>query len=138
MINQKNLKIFNKIYDKTYNEVVKFMVCKCSNMDDVNDIVQEVYLSLYKKLAKLEKIENINSYILGIIKNKINKYYGFLYKFKTLSLNRKKDTDEFFQNIPSNIDIEKITLENIDLEIIWKELKKKKIIIQKIFYLYYN
>lgn len=139
MIDQVNLKKFNEIYDKTYNNVLKFVVCKCSNMEDVNDIVQEIYIALYKKITEDYDIQNIDSYILGIAKNKINKHYGLLYKFKKLSLNNHDDDElELIENIPSNVDIESITIKDVDLEIIWKQLKKKKLIIQKIFYLYYN
>ncbi len=139
MIDQISLEKFNEIYDKTYNNVLKFVVCKCSNMDDVNDIVQEIYIELYKKLMKANDIQNIDSYILGIAKNKINKHYGLLYKFKMLSLNSHDVKEqEIIENIPSDIDVEDITIKVIDLEIVWKELRKKKLIVQKIFYLYYN
>lgn len=139
MIDQISLEKFNEIYDKTYNNVLKFVVCKCSNMDDVNDIVQEIYIELYKKLMIANDIQNIDSYILGIAKNKINKHYGLLYKFKMLSLNSHDVKEqEIIDNIPSDIDVEDITIKAIDLEIVWKELRKKKLIVQKIFYLYYN
>lgn len=139
MIDQENLKKFNEIYDRTYNNVLKFVVCKCSNMEDVNDIVQEIYVELYRKIQKINDIQNIESYIMGIAKNKVNKHYGLLYRFKTLSLNSKEDnTLELINNIPSDIDIENIVIKDIDVEIIWEQLKKKKTIIQKIFYLYYN
>ena len=139
MIDQISLEKFNEIFDKTYNNVLKFVVCKCSNMDDVNDIVQEIYIELYKKLMIANDIQNIDSYILGIAKNKINKHYGLLYKFKMLSLNSHDVKEqEIIDNIPSDIDVEDITIKAIDLEIVWKELRKKKLIVQKIFYLYYN
>ncbi len=139
MIDQISLEKFNEIYDKTYNNVLKFVVCKCSNMNDVNDIVQEIYIELYKKLMKANDIQNIDSYILGIAKNKINKHYGLLYKFKMLSLNSHDVKEqEIIENIPSDIDVEDITIKAMDLEIVWKELRKKKLIVQKIFYLYYN
>lgn len=139
MIDQISLEKFNEIFDKTYNNVLKFVVCKCSNMDDVNDIVQEIYIELYKKLMKANDIQNIDSYILGIAKNKINKHYGILYKFKMLSLNSHDVKEqEIIENIPSDIDVEDITIKAMDLEIVWKELRKKKLIVQKIFYLYYN
>ncbi len=139
MIDQISLEKFNEIFDKTYNNVLKFVVCKCSNMDDVNDIVQEIYIELYKKLMKANDIQNIDSYILGIAKNKINKHYGLLYKFKMLSLNSHDVKEqEIIENIPSDIDVEDITIKAMDLEIVWKELRNKKLIVQKIFYLYYN
>ena len=55
MIDQLYLEQFNKIYDKTYDKVLRFIVCKCSNMEDVNDIIQEVYLDFFNALIK-EKI----------------------------------------------------------------------------------
>ena len=38
---------FNEVYDKTYDAVVKYVVCKCNNIDDVNDIIQDIYIALY-------------------------------------------------------------------------------------------
>ncbi len=139
MINQINLQKFESIYDKTYKNVLKFVICECSNMSDVNDIIQEVYIEVYKKINVNDDIKNIEAYIIGIAKNKIKKYYRLLYKFKTLSLNKENDREEeFVDNIPSDIDIEKIIIKTDDLEIIWKFLRKQKLVIQKIFYLYYE
>lgn len=139
MINQLNLKIFEDIYDKTYNNVLKYVVCECANISDVNDILQEIYLELYKKIDMIDEIENIEAYLRGIARNKIKKYYSLLYKIKNLSLNREnKREEEFMDNIPSSIDIEKMVIRDIDIEIIWQYLKKKKSIIGKIFFLYYK
>ena len=52
MIDQLSLKQFDKIYEKTYKYVLKYIVCKCSNMEDVNDIIQETYLELYNAIVK--------------------------------------------------------------------------------------
>lgn len=139
MITKVNLKEFDKIYDKTYNQTLKYIICKCSNIEDVNDIIQETYLELYKAINNQKEIDDHDKYIIGIAKNKIKKYYNLLYKIKTISLFTSKDNDlELIHNIKSNIDIENIIIKNIDKEIIWNYLKSKKIIIQKIFYLYYE
>ena len=50
MITKVNLKQFNEIYNKTYNQTLKYIICKCSNIEDVNDIIQETYLELYKAI----------------------------------------------------------------------------------------
>lgn len=139
MIDQSNLKQFNSIYNKTYNQVLKYIVCRCSNMEDVNDILQETYLETYKVIVKVKDIEEIDKYILGIAKNKIRKHYSLLYKIKTISIFNAKNEDlELLDTIKSDIDIEKIVLNSSDIETIWNYLKTKKIIIQKIFYLYYE
>ena len=60
MINQKNLEQFNRIYDESYDNTLKFIVCKCSNMEDVNDIIQEetTYKGRYEKYC--EGLEEVN------------------------------------------------------------------------------
>ena len=131
MIDQHNLNKFNEIYNKTYNLVVKYVVCKCNNIDDVNDIIQDIYIALYKQLQKNNNIENINQYVIGIAKNKINRYYGLSYKIKNLF------TKTEINNLKNNTDIEKNIIDKDKLEKIWRYLKNKNIIIFKIFYLYY-
>lgn len=139
MIDQNNLKQFNKIYNKTYNYVLKYIICKCSNIEDVNDIIQETYFELYNILIKEKNIDDYNKYLIGIAKNKIKKHYKLIYKIKTISLFTQKDNNlDLIDTIKDDIDIEKIIIDTNDLELIWNYLKKKKIIIQKIFYLYYN
>ena len=45
---QKELEKFEEIYKKTYDVTLKYIICKCSNLEDVNDIIQEIYIELYK------------------------------------------------------------------------------------------
>lgn len=139
MLDAPSLKQFNKIYDDTYNKVLKYIICKCSNIEDVNDIIQETYLEVYKSLIKEKNIDNFDNYIIGIAKNKIKKHYSIFYKIKTISLFESKDDNiELLDNIESNVNIEQIVLNTSNKEFIWNYLKKKKIIIQRIFYLYYE
>ena len=139
MINKLNLEKFNDIYNKTYNKILKYVVCKCSNMDDVNDILQDIYIEVYNVLNKGKSINDFDKYIIGIAKNKVKKYYGLLYKIKIISLFNNENNDlKILDSIKSDINIEEIILKDCDIERIWQYLKNKKIIIQKIFYLYYE
>ncbi len=90
----------------------------------------------------LKKINNKNmskSYVMGICKHKIKDYYRFKYKTKIISLfNKVNDTElELLDNISLDIDIEKDIITKEDIAFIWNYLKKKNVIISKIFYLYY-
>ena len=138
MINQINLKKFEGIYNKTYHKILKYIILNCSNIEDVNDIIQETYLELYNVILKEKDINNYEHYLYGIAKNKIKKHYHMLYKIKTISLFSNKDDIDLIDTIKSEIDIEKIIIKTSNVELIWEYLKKKKIIIQKIFYLYYQ
>ena len=68
-------KEFKKIYENTYQMLLKFVVINCYNFDDVNDIVQDTYVEALNKIKKGIKIQNINSYLCGIAKNIIKRFY---------------------------------------------------------------
>lgn len=135
MINQETLKEFNTLYEKTYNDVLKYIVCKCSNIADAEDILQNVYVEVYKKLLKKEDISK--TYLIGITKNKVKDYYRFRYKQKIISFFEKEEKT-LLDAIPSDVDIEKSMFLKYDTECVWKYLKKKKAIVSKIFYLYFH
>lgn len=137
MIDQEALKTFDELYNETYSNVLRYVVINCSNAEDIRDIVQNVYLELLHVLNKRKKINDYVSYIIGITKNKVNEYYRFKYKVKFIDLFSKKEDINLLENVPDKIDLEDIVIRNEDMSFIWEFLKNKKIIIFKIFYLYY-
>ena len=114
-----------EIYNETYNDILKYVVIHAKSLDDVNDLIQNIYLSLFKKIKANHNIENVNAYLFGIAKNEINKYYRFKYKINLVSIFSKKENMELIDTLKSDIDY------------VWKYLLKKKEIIQKVFFLYY-
>ena len=126
---------FNKIYNDTYQDIVKYVVCSCKKIDDVSDIVQNIYLEVLKTLKKKEIDKN---YLMGIAKHKIKDYYRFRYRKKEISIDKKDDDNiTFYDKIPSDIDISNNFIISNDIDKVWKYLKRKSILISKIFYLYY-
>ena len=136
MIDQETLKQFDLLYENTYFDVSKYVVCKCSKPDDVEDILQNIYLSVFK--AIISKSDITKTYIMGIARHKINDYYRFKYKEKIISLFSSKDDFEAINEIQSDIDIEASLLDKYDTDFVWEYLKSKKVIIFKVFYLYFN
>ena len=126
---------FNKIYNDTYQDIVKYVVCSCKKIDDVSDIVQNIYLEVLKKINKKEINKN---YLMGIAKHKIKDYYRFRYRKKEISIDKEDDDNiTFYDKIPSDIDISNSFIISSDIDKVWKYLKRKSILISKIFYLYY-
>ena len=69
MTGQLNLYKFNKIYDKTHLDLLKYVIIKCHNINDTSDIIQETYLELWNILSKKELSDiNIKSYLIGLIR----------------------------------------------------------------------
>lgn len=140
MASQSNLKKFNNIYDKTYSDILKYVIIKCHNVNDANDIIQEVYLEFWKILNKKDIDEsNIKSFLIGIAINKIKKHYTIIQKIKTISIFDKNEKDiELIDNLSDSINIEDIIIQKNDWVQIWDHIKSKKNQnIPKIFYLFY-
>lgn len=135
MIIENTLNTFDDIYKKTYDKVLKYVVLNCKNAEDVSDIVQNIYLELLKKINANYIFNNEISYVIGIAKNKVNEYYRFKYRVNIVSL-LKKDEDTN-HDIPDDFDLQEDFIKNEDIKFVWNYLKNKKVIIFKIFYLYY-
>lgn len=127
------LENFEDIYNDTYERVLRYIICNCYNIQDVNDIVQETYLELYKLLQKKKMIEldNHYNYIIGIAKKRIQKHYG-----KT-SKNISLDNENYYAELPADIDVELDIINKLNAEKVWKFIKQKDILVVKVFYLYY-
>ena len=136
MINQEILNQFDMLYEATYFDVSKYVICKCSKPDDVEDILQNIYLAVFKAILNNNKVTK--TYIMGIAKNKVNDYYRFRYKEKIISLLSRKEDLDTIDTIPAEIDIETNMLDKFDTELVWKYLKNKKVIVFKVFYLYFK
>lgn len=124
---------FQEIYHDTFLDISKYVVCKCSNISDVSDILQNIYLDVYRVVLKGKDVSK--AYVVGIAKNKVRDYYRFSLKHFCYSLSRKEECD--FLEIPDTVDISSSVSTRYDVERVWKYLKKKPVVISKIFYLYY-
>ena len=128
---------FEKIYKETYEYLLKFIVIKCYNINDVNDIIQDTYLELYKILKKNKKqISNMNSFICGISINIIKRYYSK--KNKILVLPNNDEEKEITNIIPDDFNIEEDMINKDNVQRIWNYIESKDIHTIKIFYLYFR
>lgn len=131
-------KDFEQIYRQTYNKLIRYIVVKCNNIDDINDILQETYMELLKKIRKRKnlEIENINNFIYGIANNIIKRHFHKkkLEKIVYLYSNDEEDTP---LDIEDTFDLEQdfITKENVDR--VWQYINTKDLLTTKVIYLYF-
>ena len=65
---------FNKLKYSQFSFIKCFIIIKTSNINEVNDIIQETYLELWNILKRrVLREENLNSFMIGIANNKIKK-----------------------------------------------------------------
>lgn len=127
-------KLFNELYEETFDEISKYVICSCSDINDINDIIQNIYMDIFKIINK-DNYDLLNkSYIKAIARNKIKDYYRQSYKEKVVSLFTKETIEEYQDE---KIDIEKYIVTKYDINKVWKYLKNKPQL-AKIFYLYFD
>lgn len=124
---------FEFLYNNTYKSILKYTICHCRNLEDVNDIIQDTYTDLYQAISKKKHIDlnNAESYIIGIAKNKIKGHYSYL------RINYQIETDNLVLVDDNEIDIEKDLITKDNILQVWNYLKSKNNITARIFYLYY-
>ena len=68
MIDQKHA--FTQLYEETYDDILKYIITHCSNIEDANEILQDTYLDFYRALKKGKIILDNRSYLFAIAKKK--------------------------------------------------------------------
>lgn len=67
---------FETVYDETILDVTRYTVSKCGRLDDVQDVVQNVYTAFYRRLlAKGIDIHDVKAYLIKICKNELTHFY---------------------------------------------------------------
>ena len=133
MVNEK----FEEIYKNTYNYLLRFVVIKCYNFDDINDIIQDTYTELYKIMKRnYKKIDNYNSFICGIANNIIKRHYSK--KNKVLIFQSSNYDNDILPEIPDDFDLVQDLINKENVEKVWDYIKSKDLNTFKIFYLYFG
>lgn len=132
---------FNEQYEQYYNNVVRFVVSKCSDIQDVQDIVQGVFVELYSIIQSkgINYISNMEAMLIKIAKNKLYRHYSLIDRLKIkLSRTSTEDVIDNAINIElSDIDINEQVDNSIMVERIWSIIRLKSKDTQKVFYMYY-
>lgn len=134
---------FEKIYEETYEDLLKYIVVRCGRIDEIHDILQNTYTAFYRRIMSKGSadIENPRAYLMRLAKHEIGRQYGIF------ALHRKhvpifsQDAEENFENLERELSMESedftLLLENSDAaERILQELKKEETV-WKIFVLYF-
>lgn len=130
--------LFETIYEKTKESTFRFIAARCYDLNDIDDIFQNVYLSVYDALQKRDKdIPNIEAFVILIAKRELFKYYGLIKRIKALARQ-----DGYFENTdppdPDTLNIEDTIIDRELLDNIAALISKKSLATQKIFLLYYR
>jgi RNA polymerase sigma-70 factor (ECF subfamily) len=143
MIDQNVTTFFNKIYDETYRKTLLYVTSKCGSIDDIPDILQEIYIEVYSVTVKkgIDYVKNAEAFVMQLTKTKLYKHYAFAQKLKhNIPLFSYIDEGEEinildFETEDYSVEDQIITKDLLNE--IWCIVKSKPEQAQKIFCLFY-
>ena len=66
---------FARIYDTNYDYIYKYLIIKSDSRETAEDILQNVFLNLYKRMLEGEKVLDPKHYLLRAAKHRLADYY---------------------------------------------------------------
>lgn len=147
MVDQNITSFFNEIYDSTNKQALSFVAAKCSNLEDISDILQETYMEVYKVIAKrgVDYIENGEAFVIKIAKQKVYRHYSLLNRLKAeIPLSALGDREEEgiselnSGEYSAEDSVEDVICTEETINLVKKAISEKPVEIQKIFFLKYS
>ena len=135
---------FNEIYDSTYTTVLSYVTAKCSNTADIQDIMQDTYVELYKILTKrgVEYIKNEKALCLRVAKQKLSRHYTLLERLKMFvsmsGTNNDGKEAEAMDYEDESFLLEDFMVNQLMLDEVRRIVGQKPLDVKKVFYLFYD
>jgi len=109
---------FQLLYNKYWDKLYSIALAKVHDEDEVSDIVQDLFVTIWVKRKELNINGNVDLYLYRSLKNRITNYYKKKYlieeKVNELSINASERSDWDAENICSYKEVELIINNELD------------------------
>ena len=131
---------FRQLYAQTYKLTAALITARCRQTADIGDILQEVYLELYRLLKRrgTDYIKEPDAIIRRLVKQQLFRYYRGLSRRQEVYSAPDDDTCEAELADIEALSVEEIAEDQIVLEWTDRYLTQKGELYRKIFHLYYR
>jgi RNA polymerase sigma factor (sigma-70 family) len=72
---QQASEVVNSVFQEWTKPLVRYAICRLRNREIAEEIVQEVFLSLYRKLISGSSIDNPGAWTLAAVRNLVRKHH---------------------------------------------------------------
>lgn len=136
-------RFFSNVYDETFKKMSRYIVSKCGNVLDAEDILQNVYARFYQRILKngYDDIGSAEAFLVQIAKFEIKTYFAG--KKKNSGVDNFADySDEQMSVIEGEMSKEQENLEDVLCnqllaQQILKDIADSDEVTGKIFYMYF-
>lgn len=124
---------FEKVYNETYNEILKFVLVRCRKLCDVSDLIQKTYVDFFKCIKNNKyNIENPEAFLKQIAKRQLNKYYIFNKRIAQISdIDNEPEIDFAEKSFEDDF------LDEFSNKEIWKIIEEEELVSKKILVLHF-
>ena len=132
---------FTKLYEETYDSVLRYIICRCAAPSDIGDLVQNTYLALYQRLRRSgEPVRDPQHYVMRIARNELYHHYGAASMLRNcLPVFSPHDEEESFEAIERELlDVESDPDDQVLCDEIWAFLSHGDPLTFRIFILYFS
>ena len=131
---------FRQLYEQTYPRAAALVTARCRQSADIGDILQDVYLELYRLLQRrgAEYIKEPEAMIRRLVRQQLFRYYrGLSRRQEVYAEPDEEDGDIPIADIAA-LSVEEIAEDHVILEWTDRYLLEKGELYRKIFHLYYR
>ena len=134
---------FNTTYDQTINSLTRFVVSKCGNILDAEDILQNIYARFFQRIVKkgYSDIENAEAFLISIAKFECKNYYAGQKKHSSTE-SFSDYSDEQMVMVEAEMsrtqkNLEDVLCDELLAREIFEDISENDPVTGKIFYLYF-
>jgi RNA polymerase sigma factor (sigma-70 family) len=120
------------IYEQNYGKIESFVLLNHGNKDEAADVFQESMIVIYNKIRQNQLIltAHFDTYLFGVAK--------LVWKALLRKKARYVASEQFFDNILSEDDIQKNLIQNEKHQLVWHYFQKLSSDCQKVFQLFFD
>lgn len=100
-----------------------YLITRCKDQDDVKDILQETFVSVWKSCSFYKGQSKLITWIIGIARNKLNDNLRKVYKQRSYDINdgNDSDRDNMYDKLETQIVIKELLdkLSDADRELVF-------------------
>ena len=135
---------FDTVYAETFNAVSRYVVSHAARFQDAEDIVQNVYTRLYKRLKDkgCDNIDNAEAFVINIAKFECRSFFSGFVKRRDKVINMSEYDEEQSSALEAELSrdqklLEDVMSDKILAKQIFDDIMNSDETVGKIFYLHF-
>lgn len=129
---------FNELYERTYEGLHRFVCSRCVSISDAADVLQNVYLELYRRIQKGTVIRSPDAYLFAVARHELARQYGWAAMRRRQLPVFTPDDPEDFAALESAFLSEEMPDDRLVAEEIMEKIRRLDPLTYQIFLLYFS